>query len=456
MPVNAYKIFLFLIPSLFAVFPATIKAETVLSGGNTTVFQKGPNAFGLPLANITRTNRRAHVVGNSFFNKNWVFAPSSTTARDGLGPLYHARSCSGCHVRDGRGAPPQNNKSGVGLLFRLNVPGMPGGDPNLGQQLAVKAAPGVEPEGKVKITYQLISETLSDGEIVILRKPNYTLIANPVYGKPHPKTLVGPRLAQPLVGLGLLESIDEKSILNLADPDDKNKDGISGKANYVLNQENGKTELGRFGWKASQPSLRLQAAVAFFRDMGITSSIHPNEDFAGNQDKIIKSIGNKEGPEIDDPKLGRVVTYLKTLAPPAQRNQEAEPVQKGEAIFMQIGCANCHVQTLKTASIATIDELENQTIRPYTDLLLHDMGDALADGINHAKASGKEWRTPPLWGIGLTEIVNGNAFFLHDGRARNLQEAIMWHSGEGFSAKKAYSNLSKTERSLVLNFLRSL
>ena len=453
---NAYKIVFLLFLGFFTIFTVILKAETVLSGGSTTVFQKGPNAFGLPLANITRTNRRAHVVGNSFFNKNWVFAPSSTTARDGLGPLYHARSCSGCHVRDGRGAPPQDNKSGVGLLFRLEVPGMDGGDPNLGQQLAVNAAPGVEPEGKVKIQYELINETLSNGETVSLRKPQYTLITNPVYGQPHSQILLSPRLAQPLVGLGLLEAIDEKTILNLADPSDKNKDGISGKVHYVLNQENGKTELGRFGWKSIQPSLRLQTASAFLRDMGITSSIHPKEDFAGNQDKIIKSIENKEGPDIDDSKLGRVVTYLKTLAPPAQRDPGNELVQKGEEIFVQIGCAKCHVQTLKTSSNASIEELKNQTIRPYTDLLLHDMGIGLSDEIDKAQVSGKEWRTPPLWGIGLTKIVNGNVFFLHDGRARNLEEAIMWHGGEGLSSKKAYSSLSKKERSLVLNFLRSL
>ncbi len=453
---NAYKIVLFLFLGFFSVFSLILKAETVLSGGSTTVFQKGPNAFGLPLANITRINRRAHVVGNSFFNKNWVFAPSSTTARDGLGPLYHARSCSGCHVRDGRGSPPQDNKSGVGLLFRLDVPGMAGGDPNFGQQLAVNAAPGVKPEGKVEIQYELINETLSDGETVSLRRPQYTLITNPIYGQPHSQILLSPRLAQPLVGLGLLEAIDEKTILNLADPSDKNKDGISGKVNYVLNQESGKTELGRFGWKSNQPSLRLQTAIAFLRDMGITSSIHPKEDFAGNQDKIIKSIGNTQGPDIDDSKLGRVVTYLKTLAPPAQRDSENELVQKGEEIFVQIGCAKCHVQTLKTSSNATIGELKNQTIRPYTDLLLHDMGIDLSDGIDKTEVSGKEWRTPPLWGIGLTKIVNGNVFFLHDGRARNLQEAIMWHGGEGLSSKKAYSSLSKKERSLVLNFLRSL
>lgn len=451
---NAYKIVLFLF--LFTVFSIISKAESVLSGGKTTVFQKGPNAFGLPLANITRANRRAHVVGNSFFNKNWVFAPSSTTARDGLGPLYHARSCSGCHVRDGRGAPPQNNNSGVGLLFRLDVPGLPSGDPNLGKQLAINAAPGVEPEGKVHVKYEIIKETFSNGETVSLRKPQYNLVANPVYGEPHPQIMLSPRLAQPLVGLGLLESIDENTILNLADPDDKDKDGISGKVNYVLNEESGKAELGRFGWKANQPSLRLQTAIAFLRDMGITSSIHPKEDFSGKQEKIIKNSQNDEGPDIDDAKLKRVVTYLRTLAPPAQRDTGAETVRKGEELFIKIGCAKCHVQTLMTGSNAAINELKNQTIRPYTDLLLHDMGDALSDGNTKSKVSGSEWRTPPLWGIGLTETVNGNVFFLHDGRARNLQEAIMWHGGEGLFSKEAFSKLSAQERSFVLNFLRSL
>jgi len=372
-----------------------------------------------------------------------------------LGPLYHARSCSSCHVRDGRGSPTKDGRISVALLFRLHVPESKAGDPNLGLQLAVNAAPGIEPEGKVEIVYDPVREKLK-GDIITLRRPTYSLKANSSYGSSNPGTQLSPRLAQPLVGLGLLESVEEKTILLLADPDDKNNDGISGRARYVLNPENRKTELGRFGWKASQPGLRAQAAVAFWRDIGITSSIHPNEDFTSAQAKIIKPNAQDSHPEIDDAKLNRVVTYLRTLAPPAQRTPEAKKVIMGEKLFTRSGCAKCHTPSLKTGSHASLEELKNQSIRPYSDLLLHDMGQALSDGIDKPGVSGREWRTPPLWGIGLTGTVNGNTFYLHDGRARTLEEAIMWHGGEGLSAKQAYANLSGKERELLLKFLQSL
>ncbi len=453
---SPYKIFALPLLGFSTLLALPGSAETLLSGGSTTVFQEGPNAFAMPLANITRANRRAHVVGNSFFNKNWVLSPSSTSARDGLGPLYHARSCSACHVRDGRGSPTKDGRTGIGLLFRLSIPAKTGGDPNLGLQLAVNATPGTEPEGKVEIIYEMVRENLEGTGAISLRRPEYKLHANPIYGDTHPETRLSPRLAQPLVGLGLLEAVEEKTILALADPNDANKDGVSGRARYVLNPENQQTELGRFGWKASQPSLRLQTAVAFHRDIGITSNIHPEEDFTISQARIIKPVPRGEPPEIDDMKLGRVVTYLRTLAPPAQRNLKDQGVVKGEQIFTRAGCAMCHTPVLKTGPNAYIDELKNQLIRPYTDLLLHDMGDALSDRIDKEGVSGREWRTPPLWGIGLTKTVNGNTFYLHDGRARTLEEAIMWHGGEGLDAKKAYANLPETQRALLLQFLHSL
>ena len=450
-----YKIFTICLLGVSTLFTLIAQAETVQSGGSTTVFQEGPNAFAMPLANISRINRRAHVVGNSFFNKNWVFSPSSTTARDGLGPLFHARSCSGCHVRDGRGAPEKGDKVSVGLLFRLHFPGSKQGDPNLGVQLAVNAAPGIEPEGRVEITYEPVREKLNDQASISLRRPNYTLHAKTIYGRPHPQTLLSPRLAPPLVGLGLLEAVEKDTILALTDPDDENRDGISGRASYALNPETQQTELGRFGWKAGQPNLRLQAAVAFWRDIGITSSIHPKEDFTPAQAKILNP-STSGAPEIDDAKLNRVVTYLRTLAPPAQRTPSAEKIIMGGELFARAGCAKCHTPILKTGPYAPLDELKNQLIRPYTDLLLHDMGEALSDGIDKPGISGREWRTPPLWGIGLTETVNGNAFYLHDGRARSLEEAIMWHGGEGLAAKQAYANFPRESQQLLLQFLNSL
>ena len=456
MPLRIDKILTTYCLAFAALLTVSTPAETSLSGGKTTIFQQGPNAFGMPLANISRTNRRAHVVGNSFFNKNWVFSPSSTTARDGLGPLYNARSCSGCHVRDGRGAPIKNDLPSVGLLFKLHGIGSKNGDPNLGLQLAVNAAPGIETEGRVDITYEDFKERFKDQSNITLKRPTYRLISNPIYGSMHPDTRLSPRLAQPLVGLGLLEAVEKKTILALSDPDDLDQDGISGRANFVLNTETQEMELGRFGWKSTQPNLRLQTAIAFLRDMGITSSIHPDEDFTSKQAQIIKLPDEEQVPDIDDAKLNRVVTYLRTLAPPAQRNATAKSVLKGKELFHKIGCAKCHTPTLKTGPDAALDELSNQTIMPYTDMLLHDMGEELSDGIQRSGVSGNEWRTPPLWGIGLTETVNGNTFYLHDGRANTLEEAIMWHGGEGLDSKKSYSNLTANEREQLLEFLSSL
>ena len=427
-----------------------------LSGGSTTVFNAGPNAFGMPLANISRLNRRAHVVGNSFFNKNWVFSPSSTTARDGLGPLFHARSCSSCHVKDGRGAPTNNSSTSVGLLFRLGVPGKSSGDPVLGVQLATKAAPGIEPEGTVNVRYEEKEVGFDNLKTASLRKPKYELIANDHYGKPHAEIQFGPRIAQQLVGVGLLEAVTDKTILANADPNDEDGDGISGKPNFIFNPESKKRELGRFGWKANEANLRTQTASAFLRDMGITSPIHPIEDFTKPQKEKINVTLIANPPDIDDSKFERVVTYLRTLAPPAQRKTNDPSVKRGDILFNKIGCSNCHIPTLRTGSITAIDELKNQSIKPYTDLLLHDMGEGLADGLKDSLASGSEWRTPPLWGIGLTKTVNGNTFFLHDGRARSIEEAILWHGGEGSESRKNYSSLSFDEKNDLLNFINSL
>ena len=442
--------------TLFSHFSLFAESNLVLSGGDTTVFNTGPNAFGMPLANISRTERRAHVVGNSFFNKNWVFSPSSTTARDGLGPLFHARSCSSCHVRDGRGAPTNDSTTSIGLLFRLNVPGKSYGDPVLGVQLATKAAPGIEPEGVVNVSYKEEATTFRSLKTTSLRKPQYELITSNHYGDPHAKIQFGPRIAQQLVGVGLLEAVPDIAILAKADPNDEDGDGISGKPNYIFNPESKKRELGRFGWKANEANLRTQTASAFLRDMGITSPIHPVEDFTKPQKEKINVTLIANPPDIDDSKFDRVVTYLRTLAPPAQRNANDPSVRKGNILFNKIGCANCHTPSLRTGSDAAIDELKNQSIKPYTDLLLHDMGEDLADGIQDSLASGSEWRTPPLWGIGLTKTVNGNTFFLHDGRARSIEEAILWHGGEGSESRKNYSSLSLDDKVDLLNFINSL
>tara|TARA_R110002096_G_scaffold139504_9_gene293864 strand:+ start:401 stop:1810 length:1410 start_codon:yes stop_codon:yes gene_type:complete len=448
--------------------PPSAEPGEELSGGTTTVVQNGQNAFSLPLANISRENRRAHVVGNSFFNKNWVVAPASPAARDGLGPLFNAHSCSGCHVRDGRGSLPRENGSS-GLLFRLSVPGEkvqkgnvtvhspPVPHPIYGGQLGVLAIPGAQPEGTVSINYQEIEGKFADGSTYTLRSPVYQLIPSKSYSAPETDLMISPRLAPPVHGLGLLEAVAESEILAHSDPDDEDGDGISGRPNRAWNAERKQYELGRFGWKANQTDLRQQTASAFLSDIGITSRIHPREDLTDSQFEQLDKLLLGEYPELSDQILDRVVRYQQTLAPPARRNWEDPIVVKGKALFESAQCSACHLPTMKTApDYSEVPELANQTIRPYTDLLLHDMGEALSDHCPDFEARGHEWRTPPLWGIGLTEAVNGNTFFLHDGRARSLEEAILWHGGEAEASAYFYRGLPKADRDALLAFLNSL
>jgi CxxC motif-containing protein (DUF1111 family) len=433
-----------------------------LSGGETTVFQNGQNAFALPLANISRKHRREHVVGNSFFNKNWVAAPASTEARDGLGPFFHARSCSGCHVRDGRGKPPEGGRETMtGLLLRLSVPGRgpnaePVPHPVMGGQYAPRAIPGVEPEGNATITYTEVQGTYADGTRYSLRRPEYQLSPNPIYGEDAEEIMIGPRLAPPVHGSGLLEAIPEMTILALADPEDADGDGISGRPNRVWNPDTGRNELGRFGWKANQPTLERQVADAFLGDIGVTSSRHPKGDWTEVQEPHLRGLPDGGDPEISDRLFDRVVTYLRTLAPPARRDWDKATVLEGRELFKQANCISCHTPELATGESLQIPELSNQTIRPFTDLLLHDMGEGLADGRPDFEATGREWRTPPLWGIGLVETVNGHTYFLHDGRARNLEEAILWHGGEAEVSKKKFRRMSAKERAALIRFLKSL
>ncbi len=430
------------------------------SGGTTTVFNDGKDAYSLPLANISRETRRQFVVGNSFFNENWILAPASAQARDGLGPLFHARSCSSCHNKDGRGAPPNEGETMTGLLLRLSLPGQdekgaPLPDPVYGGQLAVRAIPGAKPEAEIPIRWIKSTRTLPDGETVALRRPAFDPITWH-YGPPAAGLLIGPRLAQPVYGLGLLEAIPEATLRALTDPDDINQDGISGRLNEVWSLEFQKTMPGRFGWKANQPTLRQQTADAFLGDIGITTGLQPQEALTPAQWLLLGALPHGGTPELSDRILDRVVVYTQTLAVPARRRLNDPVVRAGEKLFSQINCSACHLPELKTGNDHPIRELRDQTIHPYTDLLLHDMGEDLSDHRPDFLASGSEWRTPPLWGIGLNAQVNGNTFFLHDGRARSLTEAILWHDGESKASRGAFEKLTKEERHALVAFLESL
>ncbi len=434
-----------------------------LLGGQGSIFNTTPNAFAQPMPGLEGMDEMLFFVGNSFFNQNWVTAPASTKARDGLGPLFNTRSCAGCHFKDGRGRAPEADETGTGFLIRLRIPerGEHGDflpDPKYGGQFQDLGLEGVPAEGKIRIEYEEVSGEYPDGSSYSLRKPTYQF-EELAYGDLHPEVVLSPRVANQMIGLGLLEAISEEDILGLADPEDKNGDGISGKPNYVWDAINERKALGRFGWRAEQPSVLQQVAGAFLGDIGITTDIFPEQDCAPGQDACLAATnGNNatSGFEIDADDLRKVELYSSTLAVPAQRNFGSSNVIKGENLFTDIGCQGCHVSEYTTGTHPNIPALSNQQIRPFTDLLLHDMGEGLADELGNFEASGSEWRTPPLWGIGLFETVNKHTFYLHDGRARNLEEAILWHGGEAEASKEKFMELKKSDRKMLIEFLSSL
>ena len=426
-------------------------------GGDTTAFTRNRSAFELSARNLDNDLRTAFEVGDSFFTQNWVIAPASTQARDGLGPTHNAISCSSCHALDGRAKPPDHpGDPERGLLLRLSIPGPDGpiDEPTYGGQLQDRSILGVPAEGQIVISYKEVQGQYPDGTQYSLRQPTYS-IADLAFGPMHAQVQVSPRIAPAIIGMGLLEAIPEANILGLADPDDANGDGISGRPNYVSDVKKGSSTLGRFGWKANQPTLEQQAAGAFLGDIGITSSIFPEENCPASQEAC-QEAPNGGTPEVVERRLDRVTTYVQTLAVPAMRDPEDETVQQGARLFVQSQCSLCHTTRHETGDDHPLAPLRNQVIFPYTDLLLHDMGPGLADNRPDGQATGSEWRTPPLWGIGLVDTVNGHTMFLHDGRARNVEEAILWHGGEAEESRQSFMVLTADERDALLRFLESL
>ncbi|WP_122662648.1 di-heme oxidoredictase family protein [Pseudomonas viridiflava] len=441
-----------------------------LAGGRATVNKRDVNAFSMPSANLSPARRLDFSVGNSFFRSPWVIAPSTTTARDGLGPLFNTNACQNCHIKDGRGHPPEpNDVNAVSMLVRLSIPDDPAQaelikkngvlpEPTYGGQLQDMAVPGVAPEGRVRIEYEPMPVRFRDGTVVELRKPTLS-ITHLGYGPMHPQTRASVRVAPAMIGLGLLEAIPDAAILANADPDDKDGDGISGRPNWVWDDEQQTVVMGRFGWKAGQPTLNQQNVHAFSGDMGLTTSLRNFDDCTPAQtDCLAAPNGNGPGgePEVSDNILRLVLFYSRNLGVPARRNIENPQVLAGKNLFYKAGCQQCHTPQFKTRHDAAEPELANQVIRPYSDLLLHDMGDELADNRTEFQATGREWRTPPLWGIGLTQTVSGHTQFLHDGRARNLLEAVLWHGGEAQAAQRQVLAFDAEQRAALLAFLNSL
>lgn len=426
-------------------------------GGPATTLDTSRDAFGRPAPVLSDEERRAFAVGNSFFRNNWIIAPASAEGRDGLGPLFDARSCGGCHPRDGRGRPTtivDPVSPGLGLVLRAGAGPDDGSEahPVYGRQIQVAAVPGVVPEARVERRAIEIAGAFEDGTPWRLRR--WTLeLSDFGYGEPD-DLRVDPRLAPQLVGLGLIEMVSEASILAAADPDDRDGDGISGRAHWIERPDRTRA-LGRFGWKASQPTLRHQVAAAFVFDLGITSPVFAQEATTAVQRESIHAPSGG-APEIDDAKLKRVVFYCRTLSVPAQRGSTDSTVLRGQAIFEAIGCATCHREELRTGSDGPVPAFANASIHPYTDLLLHDMGEGLAGAVREGDASRREWRTPPLWGLGLLETVSGELALLHDGRARTIAEAILWHGGEGQGASDRFRAITKEDREALESFLRSL
>jgi CxxC motif-containing protein (DUF1111 family) len=439
-----------LLLGLFLTGSFGLWANEELPGGEGTTDDFSVQAFSHPLSGARSQLRRDFNVGNSFFNHVWVSSPSSTTARDGLGPLYNAVSCSSCHFKDGRGRglPEASGNVDVSLLFRLRVNGS--AHPVYGGQFQPHGVNGIQGEGEVRVSYKQLFGLYNDGSSYELAKPIYDFV-NLNFGALGSATVTSPRVAPQMIGLGLVESISEEDILKNEDPYDADGDGISGRANWV-----GK-RLGRFGWKAGKPSLLEQNAAAFNGDIGITSQLFPKEECTNAQTDCLKGMSEEDIP-ID--RLNLVTTYTRLLAPPKRREYENLSVKKGQESFKKANCIACHVPQFTTKSESDIDLLASQTIYPYSDFLLHDMGSELSDSaevsVNEEQATTREWRTPPLWGLGLVPTVNGHTRYLHDGRARNLEEAILWHGGEALKAKEAFLNLSREERDNLIKFLKDL
>jgi CxxC motif-containing protein (DUF1111 family) len=432
-------------------------------GGEATIATTSPNAFAQPMPLIATADLRRFTFGNRIFNTKWVAAPASVDGFDGLGPVFNRVSCSSCHTRDGRGRPPAEAGAPLeSMLMRISVPGVGehGGVvpvPHYGDQLNEKALPGVPAEGRTIVESVEQPGRYPDGTPYSLVAPQYRLV-DLAFGPLPQEVLMSPRVAPPVFGLGLLEAVPEAAIRALADPDDADHDGISGRVNEVWDVSQQSLALGRFGWKANQPTLRQQNAGAAQGDLGLTTSLFPRENVADGQGAAARmpSGGRDGGPELSDEFFDRLLYYVRTLAVPAARNVDDPATRAGARLFAEAQCTACHVPTLRTADQPDVPLLSWQVIHPFTDLLLHDMGPDLADGRPDFEATGREWRTPPLWGIGLTATVNGHTRFLHDGRARSLEEAVLWHGGEAGAARDRFMRLPSQERRALLSFLESL
>ncbi len=405
-------------------------------GGDTTVDDRTSEAFSHPAATLDNHGRIGFQAGHGLFAFQWPIPV--------LGPLFNNNACVACHGGNGRGLSQIGNgalqsQALIRISLVTGTPEVPGGDvpvPGFGLQLQDHATSGL-PEVTVMQTWVEAAEQYGDGEVVMLRKP--VLQIRVADGSPLPDMAMSYRQAPGVVGLGLLEAVPDATLLALEDPDDADGDGISGRVNMVWDAERQATVIGRFGHKATEATLRQQTAAAFANDIGLTNQLFLERD--GMRD-------------ITDDQLVQTTFFVSTVGVPAAAPQDAA-ARRGRVLFDDFGCAACHVPTLVTGDHA-IAELAHQTIHPYTDLLLHDVGELLSDGRRDFTAEGVEWRTPPLWGLGVVQVVAPDATFLHDGRARTIAEAILWHGGEALAASEAFRLAPRQQRDELIRFLQTL
>ena len=460
--------------ALPADFAAPEKFEAKPAGAATTRLIPGPAAFSQFSPNMPVDREMDFKIGNGIFRKLWVGALSSTKGSDGLGPLYNARACQNCHLKDGRGHLPEGpDDSRVSAFLRLSVPGGPGRpeipgyhptlpDPGYGGQLQDLALEGYLAEARMGITWTQERVTLADGTVVTLRHPTYAVEA-PAYGPPGPAMQISPRVAPQMIGLGLIEAIPVADIVAGADEDDADGDGISGRPQIVWSSEFDRPMLGRFGHKAGNATIKEQSASAFSGDMGLSNPLFPapsGECTEAQPDCRAAPAGQepgiRDGLEVDGPSLDLVTFYSRNLAVPERRDAGDPQVLRGKEIAYSIGCTSCHRPKFVTHRLTDRPEQSFQLIWPYSDLLLHDMGEGLADNRPEARADGREWRTAPLWGISLNGKVTGVESYLHDGRARSLIEAVLWHGGEAQAARDTVVNLPTQDREALIAWLESL
>jgi CxxC motif-containing protein (DUF1111 family) len=403
-------------------------------------------AFSTPSRKMEGADKVKFALGATLFQRAWIFSPSADDNEfPGLGPLYNRLSCIGCHVKNGRGAAPGDGEPLRSMLVRLSVEGQdahggPQPHPAYGGQFNPEGGPDVAGEGDVVLHYTTRVETLSDGEPVELRAPHLEF-RGLAYGPIDAATKTSLRNAPPVAGLGLLAQVPEGALNEIVAQN-------GGRLNHVWDVDARKKALGRFGWKANQPSIAQQMANAFVEDMGITSRLFMTENCTPAQTACLARAAQERAPELNDEQFEAIAFYLANLAPPPRRGAQEPLSREGAEIFARIGCGRCHRETLPLA--------DGGEIAPYTDLALHDMGDGLADNRPDFEAGPRDWRTPPLWGLGLAGAVGDSANFLHDGRARSFAEAILWHGGEAEAAANAFRALPKAQREALIAFLSSL